>query len=66
MQHPTLLCIPACWHWTQVEEQHVLPLDVQAYRVSEEKEGWKVRTPDGALIYFGPGPARVKVSPAPF
>ena len=49
----------------KVEEQHVLPLDVKAYRVSKQTEGWKVHAPDGALIYFGPGPATVKLSPAP-
>ena len=50
----------------QVKEQHVLPLALEDYRVSQDSEGWKVRAPDGALIYFGPGPAIIKVSPAPF
>lgn len=66
MEHPTLLCIPTLGSWGWGEGQHILPLRPDDYRVVESPEGWKVRAPDGALVYFGPGPARVRVSPATF
>ncbi len=64
--HPTLLHYPVTMPWGPDTHQQILPLAPDAYRVVEGPGGWWVRDPDGGLIYFGAGPVRIDVSPAPF
>lgn len=65
--HPTLLHaldLESCSQWPQ---QYVLPLELQAYQVSESEGTWFVVVKaTGRIEYAGPGPISLSVSPAPF
>lgn len=65
MQHPTLLDAPDL-QW-QIAAEHVLPLPPEAYLVTPGADWWFVTVREtGSLVYAGPGPVQVRVSPAPF
>ncbi len=67
MRHPTLLYIPAEPNdWGNLDSCRYLDLEPQDYRIFQSSIGWWVRDPDGRLVYFGAGPVRIEVSPAPF
>lgn len=63
--HPTLLALPD-QQW-KIDTQAVLPLPPEAYAVTPGPDWWFVTVREtGSLIYAGPGPVQVRVSPAPF
>ncbi len=65
MQHPTLLDAPDL-QW-KIAAEHVLPLPPEAYQVTPGEDWWFVTVREtGSLVYAGPGPVRVRLSPAPF
>lgn len=69
--HPTLLEHPgfgdSLRRPREYLEQEELPMAPAAYRVSESQGLWFViEVATGVMVYAGPGPVRVFVSPAPF
>jgi hypothetical protein len=45
----------------------VLPLEPEAYAVTQEGEVWRVMVKHSeAMLYAGPGPVELVESPAPF
>ncbi|TYK76453.1 hypothetical protein FSY45_07370 [Comamonas sp. Z1] len=61
--HPTLLRTPSRYGFPNAR---ILPGKASDY-VTEDHQGWLlVVTIGGGLVYFGPGPASVVRSPAPF
>lgn len=62
--HPTLLRIPGQYSFPNVR---ILPGGASDYITEEVHPGWVlVVTLDDGLVYFGPGPASVDRSLAPF
>ncbi len=62
--HPTLLCTPAKYG---LPKERILPSSPAEYIAEDAGQGWMlVVTVQGGLVYFGPGPASVVRSPAPF
>jgi hypothetical protein len=63
--YPLLLCVPGL-QGLPVEE-HRLPLGEADYEVRRSDDIWQVVVRStGELIYAGPGPVRIRRSPAPF
>ena len=49
------------------EERGWLPLEAEAYAVTQEGEMWRVTVKhSGEVLYAGPGPVVLVESPAPF
>jgi hypothetical protein len=65
--YPTLLCTPP-WSIEGVfPKETVLPLEPDAYAVTQQGETWRVAVKhSGEVLYEGPGPVEVVGSPAPF
>lgn len=62
--HPTLLRTPAKYG---LPKERILPSTPAEYTAKDVGQGWMlVVTAQGGLVYFGPGPASVVRSPAPF
>jgi hypothetical protein len=62
--HPTLLRTPGQYSFPNVR---ILPGSASDYITEEVHPGWVlVVTLDEGLVYFGPGPASVNHSQAPF
>lgn len=62
--HPTLLRTPGRYGYPR---ERVLPGSAIDYITDEANYGWVlVVTTQGGLVYFGPGPASIVRSPAPF
>lgn len=62
--HPTLLRTPSRYDFPN---ERILPGNVGDYITEEDHQGWRlVVTIEEGLVYFGPGPASVVRSPAPF
>lgn len=62
--HPTLLRTPGRYGFPN---ERILPGNASDYITNEVHQGWwLVVTVKGGLVYFGPGPASVVRSPAPF
>ena len=62
--HPTLLCTPAKYG---LPKERILPSSPAEYTAEDAGQCWMlVVTVQGGLVYFGPGPASVVRSPAPF
>lgn len=62
--HPTLLRTPSRYDFPN---ERILPGNASDYITNEVHQGWPlVVTVKGELVYFGPGPASVVRSPAPF
>ena len=62
--HPTLLRTPGRYSFPN---ERILPGSASDYTIEEAHLGWLlVATSQGGLVYFGPGPASVTRSPAPF
>ena len=62
--HPTLLRTPGRYSLPNVR---ILPGSASDYITEAVHPGWVlVATIEGGLVFFGPGPASVTRSPAPF
>lgn len=62
--HPTLLRTPGRYDFPNAR---ILPGSASDYITEEVHPGWAlVVTIEGGLVFFGPGPASVTRSPAPF
>lgn len=63
--HPTLLRTPGRYGFPN---ERILPGSASDYITEEAHPGWLlvVTTVENCLVYFGPGPASVARSPAPF
>jgi hypothetical protein len=62
--HPTLLRTPGRYGFPT---ERILPGSTSDYTIEEAHPDWLlVATAQGELVYFGPGPASVVRSPAPF
>lgn len=65
--YPTLMCTPPGRAGGVFPTETVLPLEAQAYAVTQEGEIWRVMVKhSGEVLYAGPGPAELVESPAPF
>ena len=62
--HPTLLRTPGRYG---LPNERILPSKASDYITERDRQGWLlVVTMEGGLVYFGPCPASVERSPAPF
>lgn len=62
--HPTLLRTPGRYGFPK---ERIVPSSPTEYTAEDAGQGWMlVVTAQGGLVYFGPGPASVVRSPAPF
>ncbi|NMM78879.1 hypothetical protein B2J86_05725 [Acidovorax sp. SRB_14] len=65
--YPTLLRTPARKGEGGFPKQTLLPLEPQAYAITQQGETWRVAVKHtGEVIYAGPGPVQLVASPAPF
>ncbi|EER60536.1 conserved hypothetical protein [Acidovorax delafieldii 2AN] len=65
--YPTLLCTPPWKVEGVLPSETVLPLEPEAYAVTQVGETWRVAVRhSGEVIYAGPGPVEIVGSPAPF
>ena len=65
--YPTLMCTPLGRAGSVFPTETVLPLEAQAYAVTQEGEVWRVTVKHtGEVLYAGPGPVELVESPAPF
>ncbi len=65
--YPTLMCTPPGRAGGVFPAETVLPLEAEAYAVTQEGEMWRVTVKhSGDLLYAGPGPVVLVESPAPF
>ncbi|MGN8004578.1 hypothetical protein ACTJKQ_15445 [Acidovorax sp. 22279] len=65
--YPTLMCTPPGGGGGVFPTEILLPLEAEAYAVTQECEIWRVtvKHPDEA-VYAGPGPVVLVESPTPF
>lgn len=65
--YPTLLCTPP-WKIEGVfPTETVLPLEPEAYTITQEGEIWRVTVKhSGSVLYEGSGAVELVESPAPF
>lgn len=65
--YPTLMCTPPGGAGGVFPTETILPLEAEAYAVTQEGEVWRVTVKhSGAVLYAGPGPVELVESPAPF
>ncbi len=65
--YPTLMCTPPGRAGGVFPTETVLPLEAEAYAVTQEGEVWRVMVKHtGEELYAGPGPVVLVESPAPF
>ena len=65
--YPTLMCMPPGRAGGVFPTETVLPLEAEAYAVTQEGEIWRVMvTHSGGVLDEGPGPVELVESPAPF
>jgi hypothetical protein len=65
--YPTLMCTPAGRAGGVFPTETVLPLEAEAYAVTQDGEIWRVMVKhSGEVLYAGPGPVELVESPAPF
>ena len=65
--YPTLMCTPPGRCGGVFPAETVLPLEAEAYAVTQEGEMWRVTVKhSGEVLYAGPGPDVLVESPAPF
>jgi hypothetical protein len=65
--YPTLMCTPPGIAGGVFPTETVLPLEAQAYVVTQEGEVWRVMVKhSGEVLYSGQGPVDLVESPAPF
>ena len=65
--YPTLMCTPPGRAGGVFPTETVLPLEAEAYAVTQEGEIWRVMVKhSGQVLYAGPGPVVLVESPAPF
>lgn len=65
--YPTLMCMPPGRAGGVFPTETVLPLEAEAYAVTQGSEVWRVTVKhSGEVLYAGPGPVVLVESPAPF
>ncbi|PVY57910.1 MULTISPECIES: hypothetical protein [Comamonadaceae] len=65
--YPTLLCTPPWKIEGMFQTETVLPLEPEAYTITQEGEIWRVTVKhSGSVLYEGSGPVELVESPAPF
>ena len=65
--YPTLMCTPPGRAGGAFPTETVLPLEAEAYAVTQEGEIWRVMVKhSGEVLYSGQGPVDLVESPAPF
>jgi hypothetical protein len=65
--YPTLMRTPPGRAGGVFPTETVLPLEAEAYAVTQEGEVWRVMVKhSGVVLYEGPGPVELVESPAPF
>ena len=65
--YPTLMRTPPGGAGGVFPTETVLPLEAEAYAVTQEGEVWRVTVKhSGVVLYEGPGPVVLVESPAPF
>lgn len=65
--YPTLMCTPPGEAGGVFPKETVLPLEAEAYAVTQQGEIWRVTVKhSGEVLYSGPGPVELVESPAPF
>ncbi len=65
--YPTLMCTPPGGAGGVFPTETVLPLEAEAYAITQEGDIWRVTVKhSGEVLYAGPGPVVLVESPAPF
>lgn len=65
--YPTLMRTPPGRAGGVFPTETVLPLEAEAYAVTQQGEVWRVTVKhSGEVLYAGPGPVELVESPAPF
>ena len=65
--YPTLMCTPPGTAGGVFPAETILPLEAEAYAVTQEGEIWRVTVKQsGEVLYEGSGPVELVESPAPF
>ena len=65
--YPTLMCTPPGRAGGAFPTETVLPLEAEAYAITQEGEVWRVMVKHSReVLYEGPGPVELVESPAPF
>lgn len=65
--YQTLMCTPPGRAGGAFPTETVLPLEAEAYAVTQEGEIWRVMVKhSGEVLYSGQGPVDLVESPAPF
>ena len=65
--YPTLMCTPPGGAGGVFPTETALPLEAEAYAVTQESEIWRVTVKhSGEVLYAGLGPVVLVESPAPF
>ena len=65
--YPTLMCTPTGGTCGVFPTETVLPLEAEAYAITQEGEVWRVMVKHSReVLYEGPGPVELVESPAPF
>lgn len=65
--YPALMCTPPGGGGGVCPTKTLLPLEAEAYAVTQEGEIWRVTVKhSGEVVYAGPGPVVQVESPAPF
>lgn len=65
--YSTLMCTPPGGAGGVFLTETVLPLEAEAYAITQEGDIWRVMVKhSGVVLYEGPGPVELVESPAPF
>ena len=65
--YPTLMCTPLGRAGCVFPTETVLPLEAEAYAITQEGDIWRVTVKrSGEVLYAGPGPVVLMESPTPF